>query len=620
MRDLRGAMGRAVLTTALGFGALAFMAGAGTAQSFDRLVVFGDSLSDNGNLAIATGNAQPGYPSQRFSNGPVWAEYLAGPLNRFFPVGPVNNAANVDFAFGGARADAVVANPPGLPQQIGAYALRGGRFGASNLASVWAGANDLFQALPLAAANPATAQAAMGVASQTAAGAVVSATAQVAGLGARQILVMNLPDIGAAPAFNTSPASALASYSVSTFNTALASGLSTFAAAQPGVNVVSVDIAGLFGAALANPGAFGFTNVTQACVAVASCAAATTAQQNAYLFWDGVHPTTAGHALIAATVREYLMSPISAAASAAIAETALTTRRSDAMRGFDRLREHASAPDKSEFFVNPYGDIGRAKGGASRYGQEWSFGGVQFGMTRALTIEMLFGIVGSVSAGSVEGRDGSRAKFDMANFAVDLLGSWKRGGFFFNGGLGAGVSAVNDWKRRTVGPLENKGESSAWSASAAGEVGYEIRMGSIALTPSARLGWLHGDSESFTESGVVAPISYRSRSVDALMGGVELRAGVDVINQAGRRITAYGLIGYEDYLSYSGGAVKGQLIRNTAQPFSTSIGDLRGEGVIAGLGVGGQLGAARLTADYRASFGKNDNVRHRGSIGVRFAF
>lgn len=620
MRDLRGDMGRAVLTTALGFGALAFLAGAGQAQSFDRLVVFGDSLSDNGNLAIATGNALPGYPSQRFSNGPVWAEYLAGPLAKFFPLGPVNNAANVDFAFGGARADALLANPPGLPQQIGAYAMRGGRFGANNLASVWAGANDIFQAIPFAAANPATAQAAMGVASTTAAGAAVNATAQVAGLGARQILVMNLPDIGAAPAFNAGPAAPLASYSVSTFNTALASGLSTFAAAQPGVNVVSVDIAGLFGAALANPGAFGFSNVTQACVAVASCAGATTAQQNAYLFWDGVHPTTAGHALIAATMREYLAAPVYAAASAAISETALTTRRSDAMRAFDRLREHKSAPDKTEYFVNPYGDIGRAKGSATRFGQEWNLGGVQFGMTRALTTEMLFGLIGSVNAGAVDGRDGSRAKFDMANFAVDLLGSWRRGGFFVNGGLGAGAAAVNDWKRKTVGPLENKGDSSAWSASATGEAGYEMRMGSIALTPSARLGWLHANSDSFTESGVIAPIAYRSRSIDALMGGVELRAGIDLVAAPGRAIVAYGLIGYEDFLSYSGGAVKGRLSRNTALPFSTSIGDLRGEGVIAGLGLSGQLGAARLTADYRASFGKSDNARHRGSVGVRFAF
>ena len=613
-------MRRAVVTTALGFGVLAGLAGAAQAQSFDRLVAFGDSLTDNGNLWIATGGTQPPYPSRRFSNGPVWAEYLAGPLAGFFPLGPVNNAANVDFAFGGSRSDTLVANPPGVPTQIGAYVMRGGAFGPNNLVSVWAGANDIFQAIPLAAANPATAQATMGAASQTAATNVVGATARLSALGARQLLVMNLPDIGAAPAFNTGPAATLASYSASTFNTALASGLSSLAAMQPATNVVSVDIAGLFAAVQANPGAFGFSNVTQGCVYVASCLTAPVAQQNAYLFWDGVHPTTAGHALVAATMREYLAAPVTAAASAAVSETALTTRRSDAMRAFDRLREHAGEPGRNEFFVNPYGDIGRAKGGSTRFGQEWRLGGVQFGMTRALTTEMIFGLVGAVSYGSVEGRDGARASFDMANFAVDMLGAWRRGGFFVNGGVGASIASMMDWKRKTVGPLENEGEGTAWSASALVETGYEMRMGSVTLTPSARLGWLHASMGAFEEGGVVAAIAYRARSIDALLGGVELRAGVDLVNAPGNKVTAYGLIGYEDFLGYSGGAVKGRLARNTALPFSTSVGDLRGEGVIAGLGLAAQWGAAKVTADYKASFGKGSNTRHRFGAGVRVAF
>lgn len=369
-----------------------------------------------------------------------------------------------------------------------------------------------------------------------------------------------------------------------------------------------------------NPGAFGFSNVTQACVFVASCVTAPVAQQNSFLFWDTVHPTTAGHQLVAATIREYLTAPVSAAASAAISETALTTRRSDAMRAFDRLREHTAAPDKTEYFVNPYGDIGRAKGGSNRFGQEWKLGGVQFGMTRALTTEMIFGLVGSVNYGSIDGRDGARTSFDMANFAVDLLGAWRRGGFFINGGVGASIASFNDWKRKTVGPLENTSDGSAWAASALVEAGYEMRMGAATLTPSARLGWLHAASGAFEEGGVVAPIAYRSRSVDALMGGVELRAGFDLVNAPGSKVTAYGLIGYEDFLAYSGGAVKGRLARNTSLPFSTSVGDLRGEGLIAGLGLAAQWGSAKLTADYRASFGKNDNARHRASVGMRVAF
>ena len=57
--------------------------------------------------------------------------------------------------------------------------------------------------------------------------------------------------------------------------------------------VFTFDIFGLGGSVAANPGAFGLTNVADACGAVlgANC--------GDYLYWDGIHPTTEGHRLIA---------------------------------------------------------------------------------------------------------------------------------------------------------------------------------------------------------------------------------------------------------------------------------------------------------------------------------
>ncbi|HDV5785644.1 TPA: hypothetical protein RJD83_002616 [Legionella pneumophila] len=43
-----------------------------------NIVVFGDGLSDNGNLYAYTNHrrpASPAYYNGRFSNGPVWVEY-----------------------------------------------------------------------------------------------------------------------------------------------------------------------------------------------------------------------------------------------------------------------------------------------------------------------------------------------------------------------------------------------------------------------------------------------------------------------------------------------------------------------------------------------------------------
>ncbi|OYV66503.1 MAG: hypothetical protein B7X09_03565, partial [Acidiphilium sp. 21-66-27] len=69
------------------------------AQAPGSLYVFGDSLSDNGNIPRLTGvpYPPPPYVGYRFSNGPVWAEYLPGLTGLNFK--PSN-----DYAVGGAFA------------------------------------------------------------------------------------------------------------------------------------------------------------------------------------------------------------------------------------------------------------------------------------------------------------------------------------------------------------------------------------------------------------------------------------------------------------------------------------------------------------------------------------
>src|SRR5438874_1472870 len=72
------------------------------AAPFTQLVVFGDSLSDVGNISSATFGSTPGqyYYNGRFSNGPVYAEALASGLG--LPM-VRSTASGNDFAYGGAK-------------------------------------------------------------------------------------------------------------------------------------------------------------------------------------------------------------------------------------------------------------------------------------------------------------------------------------------------------------------------------------------------------------------------------------------------------------------------------------------------------------------------------------
>ncbi|MEG2313331.1 SGNH/GDSL hydrolase family protein [Brevundimonas sp.] len=168
--------------------ALGVCATGAEAQTYNRLVVFGDSLSDNGNLYMATSGTQPASPPYwqgRFSSGRGFTEQLGFNAANF--MGPVTGSINM--AFGGARTDAQ-AMPPGMKVQLGQYLSRGGKFGADDLVTVLGGANNIFQGLPAAggSTNPTSSIATV---SNAAAADISGLVGSVAGAGAGTIAVIS---------------------------------------------------------------------------------------------------------------------------------------------------------------------------------------------------------------------------------------------------------------------------------------------------------------------------------------------------------------------------------------------------------------------------------------------
>lgn len=267
----------------------------GAASSYSQLIVFGDDLSDNGNLFAAKG--YPPFPyAQRFSNGPVAVEYLAASLG--IPL--------LDLAYGGATtgpanllnttAPELGGNLPGMAQELSTYvaSLGGGPADPNALYLVMGGHNDVFNARALNQ-DPVAALA-------TAAGNMTGIVNALFALGAQYVVVPGMLDLGLMPAFAANPAGGTA---LTNFYNGLLMG--AFANSP----VIYFDTAEWMRTVVANPAAFGFTNVTEPCFTSSPLflCGSTVAQQNLYLFWDGVHPTTAAHQLLANDLRQAIPDP-----------------------------------------------------------------------------------------------------------------------------------------------------------------------------------------------------------------------------------------------------------------------------------------------------------------------
>lgn len=288
--------------------------------SYSNLFVFGDSLSDSGNNAIVfdalsgspgalrtpTPTANPvliptyPYASDRYSNGPVWVEQLASNLGlSALP----SMAGGTNYAFGGARVGPAGSSfPYSLRDQVSSYLSgTGGLASGSALYVVEGGGNDARDII----------QTALGGGNYAAmigsyAFNVATIVSQLKTAGAHDILLWNVPDIGKIPAIRAfgPAASAQASLLVAAMNSALNSALSNLPAAwMSGLHLF--DAFDIFNQLYANPSAYGFNDVTNACAASAACVG----NPGGTLFWDGIHPTTAGHAVLASAVQAQLPEP-----------------------------------------------------------------------------------------------------------------------------------------------------------------------------------------------------------------------------------------------------------------------------------------------------------------------
>ena len=308
------------------------LVGSARAQDWDHppaytsIVIFGDSLSDTGNVAHLTaakyGVRIPGpeadYTDGRFTDGAdtlpaaqkyfgVWVEQLAAML----PAKPeIKDSLDggTDFAYGFAttgsgtglftfgKSDSLSVNVNNIGQQITDYLATHPRIDDKTLFVVWGGAIDL-----LYATSP-----------DDVAEAAIRQTLNIQRLidaGATQFIVPNLPPLGLVPRLNGSPATSVPGTQASVvYNDLLGGGLAILRDFNRDrrLQLLQLNVFALFNKIVASPSKYSLVDVTASSQGIA-------VDPDTYLFWDDLHPTTRGHNILsctAATLIPKYVSPV----------------------------------------------------------------------------------------------------------------------------------------------------------------------------------------------------------------------------------------------------------------------------------------------------------------------
>jgi phospholipase/lecithinase/hemolysin len=242
-----------------------------------RIVAFGDSLSDAGNVYEVLGIPGPPYYEGHWTNGPVWVEVLAQLLRA--PVPLPSLAGGTNYAYGGAKTgygSSLGILDMGL--QVSAYLKDGPPPAPGDLFVLFGGANDL---------RGGETDPAVPVAN------LVAHLTALHGAGAAEFLVANLPMIGQAPAHLGTPDEAILDQLAAEFNALYDAALDDLEGALA-ITIRRVDVHDLFADILAAPASFGFLNVTEPAVDVVT--GEVVPEPDTYLFWDNLHPTRVAHA------------------------------------------------------------------------------------------------------------------------------------------------------------------------------------------------------------------------------------------------------------------------------------------------------------------------------------
>ncbi len=290
-----------------------------SAVPLNTIVVFGDSLSDNGNLYEYMKRElplSPPYFNGRFTNGPVWIELLT---RMYYPND--SKAHLLDYAFGGAGVSEEVNDDDDdddeevlftLRREIDSYLLtHHEKADESSLYVVWMGSNN-YLAAP-SNADDAVNQTILGIKHDL---------QRLVKKGAKHIMVVDVVDLGKTPAAKDFDAVDLFTELSRKHNVLLKQMVEEMKSEDPSVQWFLFEASSILDEMVNFPDRYGFTNTTTACTEemmakpsskfiLKMASSVNKARLNVdactgYLFFDLVHPSEPGHIAMAEKTKKML--------------------------------------------------------------------------------------------------------------------------------------------------------------------------------------------------------------------------------------------------------------------------------------------------------------------------
>jgi outer membrane lipase/esterase len=522
---------KALLCASIAIAATTALAAPASAQRVNRIVAFGDSYADDGNLFELLGIPRPAaYPNGRFSNGTNFVDTMGQRLNV-----PIQN-----FAIGGAFTGNGNINGPGIPGFVtewqsflagggpAAFPRTTGRFEANDLVVISIGGNDARAYERSLGLNPTAAQiqgliaGAPGQATLRVAEATTGVNALV-NAGARNITFL-AGDVGRLPEVAGLPVAAVGTAYATAFNNGIQTSLA--ATANQGVIVNYLDLNRIGDRVAANPAAFGLQSA-----GAVSAAGAAGGLSDLFLFYaDQVHLTSAGFAIVGQYAVRQLEAPLQLAAPA---DVGLLTANSFASTLEGRL------------------DLSDARFGSGTGGRLRVFAGAEtarrdrpegmmnfryeidsFGVTGGLEYDagngLVVGAAGNYTRGEADVQ-GGLGRSRVRAWQGGAYAGWAMGGFFLQGQATYGSLSYRIDRQGVIDSMTATPDGNVFTAG--GQAGFLFNLGGLRLGPVIGLRYADVDVDAYTEQGDAAlTLNVAEQGDTSLTGhaGIEARGSLDM--------------------------------------------------------------------------------------------